>query len=909
MPKRIVFYFVGFVVLASLLYYGFNRWTDSREKVDLWTLVPETAVMVLETNNHEALIGHLRETELWESFSILPFAQRFEENLAYLDSVAPSSQRLSRFLDEKEILTSIHVVGKSEVAFVYYVPVVSVGEHRFLRSLTESINKSTFFTESARDYQGMLLNHITNTSLGTEFTYFTYHNNIVLSASPAVVEEIVRRINRQQQTSVKEAFRNTNYLDQPEVYANVFVNYRSLPDLLGLLLRDEVMPQVRYLASLCQSGMLELKLEQDRIFLNGFSTPETLKGSLHQVMQPQKPKPLAMGAYLPNRTAVLLHFGLEEVERLRQPQPQKGKPPVYAATLDSLARSFSDAAAIAFLESNSINVAPQKVAYMHMADPAVSSRLLSSLRRQVATAHKKELFTDNYGGYAIQLLEAPELPAKLLGRAFEGFEQSYALQVDDYLLLSEEMGALHAVLDDIAEENVWSKSVAQKVFLEETMQEANFSLYLNSVNAWYILNRYVEEADREELLQNSALIKRFSHVSLQFSKVEQQYYTSFVIRRPDRSSMGAGRDVFATELTLPFDSRLETRPFPLQNAVDRSREVAVQDSANVLFNITANGSRGWVDSVGAPIRGDIHQIEYGPEKKLRYVFATTNRIHAINNQGQALVNFPFNLADSLRIQHLAIFDYEKDGNYRLLVDDDLGNIYMYDMRGAGLPGWQPRRMDHRLAAEPQHLRVGGRDVLLVVLENGYIYALNRQGDTYPGFPISLNVPLTTGAVARIGADLRRTEVTAVTRYGNVVTFNLQGRVLQQEQLPRPSKRAMFELVPESSNGRSYIILRQEQGIVTVFNQDLKEVFKKRFVTSAPKAVQYYQFGGDNRMYAITETGPQKTYLYNSSGSLIGNRPLESSQPVTIYYNETADTYSLYKVFRRELKKIDFSLPE
>jgi hypothetical protein len=263
----------------------------------------------------------------------------------------------------------------------------------------------------------------------------------------------------------------------------------------------------------------------------------------------------------------------------------------------------------------------------------------------------------------------------------------------------------------------------------------------------------------------------------------------------------------------------------------------------------------------------------------------------------------------MSIRHLAVFDYEKDGNYRLLVDDEGGNIYMYDIRGAGLPGWQPRRMDYRLAAEPQHLRVGGRDVLLVVLENGYIYALNRQGDAYPGFPINLNSPLTAGAVARVGADLRRTEVTAVTRYGNVITFNLQGRVLQREQLPRPSKRALFELVPESSNGRSFCIVRQEQGRVTIFDKDLNEMFENRYVTSAPKIVQYFNFGGGKSIYAITETGPQKTYLYKSTGSLIGNRSLESTQPVAMYYNERANNYTLYKVFRNELKIIDFSLSE
>ncbi|RIJ37019.1 hypothetical protein [Pontibacter oryzae] len=906
MPKRIVFFFIGFVILASLAFYGFNRWKDSREKVDLWALVPEDAALVLETNNHQALMEHLRETELWQSFSLLSFAQRFEEDMAYLDSISPGNERLTRFLDEKEILTSLHVAGKTEVAFVFYVPVASVGEHRFLRTLTENINKSDVFEEESREYQGVLLTDITNKRNGRSFTYFTYHNNIILSHSPVLVEEIVRRIGRGKPTSIIAGFKSTNYLNQPEVYANVFVNYRVLPDLLGLFLKEDVMPQVRYLATVCQNAMLELKLERDKIFINGFSTPEPLKNTLHSKLVPKKPQPLGVKAYLPNRTAILLHFGAQQLAQLRQPQPENKS--AYATTVDSLAQTFSQEVALAYLESNSVSQRPDKITLAHTSSPAQTQRLLSILSQQIATAKQQKPFSEKYGSYTIQLLNVPELPQQLFGKVFKGFEQSYVVQVDDYLLISEEMAPLRHLLDDISDENVWSKSAAQKTFLEETLQEANFSLYFNTVNAWYMLNRYTTDEERENLLQNASLIKRYSQVSLQFSVVENRYYTSLVIRRPDQSKT-AGQNIFEGESNLTFDHRLDTRPFAVQNAVDRSREVVVQDSANILINITAAGKRGWVDTVGTALRSDVKQVEYGPDKKLAYLFATANRIHAINNQGQSLENFPFNVPDSLSLQHLAVFDYEKDGDYRLLVDDNMGNLYMYNMQGAAVQGWQPRRMDYRLAAEPQHLRVGGRDVILVLLENGYVYALNRNGDTYPGFPINLKSPLTSGAMAKVGADLKRTQVTAVTRYGNVITFNLQGKVLNQEQLMRPSKRALFELVPEGSNGRSFIIVRQEQGKVAVFDQDLKEVFEKRYVTSASKIVQSFHFGGDAKVYTITETGPQKTYLYDASGNLIGNRTFENRHPVTIYYNETANNYTLYRVFKNQLKKINFRIGE
>ncbi|MER2996302.1 hypothetical protein [Pontibacter populi] len=902
MLKRFFFYFIGFVVLASLAYYGFSRWQASREKIDLWAIVPESAAVVIETNNHQQLGEHLQQTELWQNMEVLPIMQEFQEHMALLDSISPGKQRLARFFDEKNILTSVHVTGKTSLNFIFYIPVNSVGEHRFLRTITENITRHPDFEQSSRQYNGVLLTEVHYKPLDLRYTYFSYHNNMVLSASSALIEEVVRRAALDNPTSVAAEYKSANYLEQPDVYANVYLNNRQIPALLNLFLKDDIMPQVQYLSSLCRSGMLQLKLEENKIFLNGFSNPELLKGSMHNNLLAVKPKPILVKDYLPARTAVMLHFGVQQIARIKQQNP-KAKPAANDATIDSLANTFKQELVLAYLETSTTRNTPEKVLYALSGNKSQTIKLLQRLN--TATAPKSRLYAGTYGGYKIQQMAVPDLPARLFGEMFSGFKQVFIVELDKFVLFTDELSTAHALIDDILADKVWSRSPVQLALQGELLQEANFSFFINTVNAWYVLSRYTSEEERESLLQASSFIKKFNQVSVQYAKVEGQYYTSIVIRKQESSNVAASN--YNTIFSMPFSSRLVSRPFPVQNVVDKSREVVVQDSALTLYNITADGKRTWADSLGSPVRGTIKQLPIGPENRLRYLFATSNRIHAINNQGESLENFPFNLTDSLNIQRLTIFDYDRSGNYNLLVDDNLGNLYMYDIRGNAIQGWQPRRLDHKLAADPQHLRVGTRDVILVMLENGYVYALNKNGDTYQGFPFSVKSPVTSGAVATIGADLRRTELKTVTRYGEVITFNLQGRVLRREKLPRPSKRAMFELVQAGNDDKSFVFVRQEQGKVAVFNQEQKLLFEKRFVTSAPKVMQYYNFGGDNIIYAITETGPQKTYLYNATGKLIGGNGLDSNQPVTIYFNEAENNFSLYKVYRKELQKINFRL--
>ncbi|MBB6610985.1 hypothetical protein H7F15_08050 [Pontibacter sp. Tf4] len=907
MLKHLFFYFIGFVVLASLAYYGFSRWQASREKVDLWAIVPESAAIVVETNNHEALAAHLNQTELWQSMEVLPVVQEFQENMALLDSISPGRQRLSRFLDKKNILTSAHITADKELSFVFYVPVTSVGEHRFLRTLTENMAKHPSFEQKSRKYNDALLTEVTYKPLNLHFTYFTYHNNIILSSSAALIQEVVRRAALDEPTSIAADYRNTNYLTQPDVYANVFVNNREVPDLLHLFLKDDIMPQVRYLSSLCRNGMLQLKLENDKISLNGFSNPEPLKASLHNNLLAVKPKPLLVKDYLSVRTAVLFHFGVQQVARVKQ-TITKLPPTPYDATIDSLAISFRQELALAYLEAASIRTSPEKVVYARMGNKARVNKLLNQLTTQAKSAYKGTLHGSRYGGFVIQQMPVAELPGRMFGELFLGFEQVYAVQLEDYVLFTDELSTARSLIDDILAEKVWSKSQAQQAFQEQVLQEANFSLFLNTVNAWNILGRYTTDQEREDLLQASSFIRKFNHVGLQYARVENQYYTSLVLWKQERSSANS-ESSFTEIFSLPFSSRLISRPFAVQNVVDRTPEVIVQDSAYVLHNITADGRHTWTDTLSSTVQGSIKQLPLGPDARLRYLFATENRLHALDRQGQPLENFPFNLTDTLALQRLTIIDYNRSGNYNLLADDELGNLYMYDIRGNAIQGWQPRSLDYKLAAAPQQLLVGNRDVIVALLENGFVYALNRNGDAYQGFPFSLKSPVSSGAVVtKTGADMRRTELTTITRYGDVVTFNLQGRELQRKKLPRPSKSAMFELVQdENGKANSYVFARQEFGKVAIFDQEQKLLFEKRFVTSAPKVVQYFNFGGGHVIFAITELGPQETYLYDATGKLIGGRSLDSSQPVTIYHNEAENTYSLYKVYRKELQKINFRL--
>ena len=81
------------------------------------------------------------------------------------------------------------------------------------------------------------------------------------------------------------------------------------------------------------------------------------------------------------------------------------------------------------------------------------------------------------------------------------------------------------------------------------------------------------------------------------------------------------------------------------------------------------------------------------------------------------------------------------------------------------------------------------------------------------------------------------------------------------------------------------------------------LFERNFFTSSRKLIQYFLFGGDKIVYAITETGTRKSYLFNGKAQPIGNRTIESKLPVSLFYDDVNHQYELYKVFKNTFRKI------
>ncbi len=784
-----------------------------------------------------------------------------------------------------------------------YLPVSSVAEHRYVRNVIENISKSTLFKTEEQDYQGYPVTIIRNEQNGDAFTFFTYRNNIILSPDFTLLQQVIRKINRTQLQSPVQAFKKLDYLKDRDVYANVFLNYRHLAPFLGLFLKPEIQSDIDYLASLCSGSLLGLQLDKQRFYLNGVSQPETLPGSLYRRLGAQKAPIQRLNKLIPERTAILVHFGGQQLAQLYQSQKKPALPvlPGVAPWLDSLKQAIQQELALCYLAAPNENTAPDKVVLAFTPNPDQTQQIL----QRINAASQANFPAERAGRYRVQEIAVPELPLQLFGKGFNGFPRCFSAQVDSFLLFAASEEALRGFLQNIRDKKVWTNAERYQNFLQQSLPQTNLSVFFNTQNAWNFLNQYLNEDRKVGLLRYERLIRKFSQVSLQFSRRNDQFITRFLLQHQEEPNpANLKEEQFKLDQEIVFAAPLITGPESVQGHSGNSREILVQDSALVLHRVTNEGKVVWSDSLNSKLTSAVYSVRLGADPPAKYVFSTRNHIYCLDQTGADVENFPFNLSDTTIIQNLTVLERGPQNNYQFLVNDTRGNLYLYDQQGNLLPGWEPKEMPGKLALAPYYLKVKGREVLMLVLDNGYAYAVDGNGFNYPGFPINLKGNITSTLVAQPGTSFRNSKMVVLTQAGELITFNLAGQIEKRMAFARPSRRTTFELIPENS-GKSFLIARQDLGRVNLYDVDQKLVMEKKFVTSAPKLIQYFSFDPANRVYVITERGPQKTYLYDINIKLIGNQPLTNQLPVQLEFNAALQQYQLFKTTDNTLQVFTF----
>ncbi len=164
----------------------------------------------------------------------------------------------------------------------------------------------------------------------------------------------------------------------------------------------------------------------------------------------------------------------------------------------------------------------------------------------------------------------------------------------------------------------------------------------------------------------------------------------------------------------------------VRNHVNGTQELLVQDSTALLSLRTPGGRLLWQVPLDGPLLGPVSQVDRYHNGKLQLLALTARTLYLIDRNGRAVDGFPVKLAAEASAP-VACYDYDGDGQLRILVPLADGRVLNLGADGRPVTGWAAPQAAATITSAVHHLRVRGKDHLVYADATGTLHHLDRRG--------------------------------------------------------------------------------------------------------------------------------------------------------------------------------------
>ncbi|MEM6735841.1 MAG: hypothetical protein AAF620_07210 [Bacteroidota bacterium] len=887
------------IVLAILLlagsgYFAYEKWVKY-SAISSWSFIPADAAMVFEVEllrDYSTLSGY----PIWKNLKEMESFAKIDQAILFLDSINGSGG-LTTIFRQVPMLISMHKISRNDLDFLYVLAIQNISQNTFIGATIGHLKESGYRFKT-RNYNGYKITEISKDR--DTFTCIFYKNYLLASFTPYLVEDAIRTI-KGDQIPYMEKFRQEENLPTSGLL-DIHVNYEQSSKLLSGISNNKINLPFK-------NGNFTTQVDSGFISISGFSYAD--KGWINT--QVKQPSGFDMAEVIPENTAYVLHISSTDMSSWKEKQMEyiSSWEPDVKAYQDSLKRSFDfnvdqvldlvdKEIGIVQLESGSSRE-NNRMCILKLASTENSLNFFKHLTERIAHSRGDTVYMEPYSENEIKYLPIKNFPVTFLGEIAGSFDQSFYINYRNYLIIANDLQELKDLISSIQNEDTWAKSLRINEFLQRANNAANLSLFINIPRTTKIIKSNVSSSWREHFETNLSTYQNFEFAAFQFSYLDNRYFTNFTFSQPTVKPKNLLRR--EAETGLSFKSPLITRPFLIETHIHQDLDMIVQDSARTIYYLDQNLKTLWSKEIDGKIVSDIFPIDYYKNGKLQCVFATNTSVHIWDRTGQSIPGFPKSLND-INISHFNLIDYDLSRKYRMAVTDSEGRVYLTDKDLNPLEGWKPRNFERAALTPLVHKRLGGRDIMLSVQENGIINVSNRRGENMTGFPFETGQRLDRSYFIRSGNSLGNSSMTVISEAGEFTELTLEGDVIQRNQLIKTSAETKFQLVPDRE-GRSFLIVRSDGSTYDVLDDTGNLLFKKDYFSNEPIFIQYYEFGAGKDLVTFTDTSTENLYLYDKSGNLVTGNPLNSAHEVNILYSSVSSEFHVFTTWGSNLELYTF----
>jgi hypothetical protein len=885
MQKKIIFTgFIALCLFGGIYWFLYTKEARTPVKEGINT-IPADAAIIFESKQAKNTWKKLSQTNImWEELLGTETFAGLNLQARYIDSLLQLNPEISALLDEHSVYISAHPSESSSFRFLF---VYSLPNRTYRDEIEDFFETATGGKEVMySEEKGMEIGTIEVPGKKPLWFSFVDGNLIMSTDKELAIKSIEQSLSKQPITQSKN-FRNVLDAAGKKVDANLYLNYKNFPTLLGHFILPEYKKDITSLTGFADCSGWDITVKPNAMMLSGFTATNDSGNNFLDIFSKQKPQTIEITKVIPHKTALMIFYGISNTKAFHNDHlkyleatkmsdsyknfSQRLRSDYHLDPEEMLWDLIDNEIALVVTEPSSTDLNANSYAVMHSNNIVQAVDALNS----IADSARKEdetIDTTSFRGHAINRIRIRELLPQLFGWQFSRITEPYFTSINNYLIFGNSENDLRNFISDFENNKTLANDKNYQAFAENISAESNLYIYSAIGRSTNIYKKFITDKFSSDIEKHLELFHKFESAAIQFSVSNKLFYSNIYVKYNPVYKQETG-----TLWESQLDSTLSSRPYLLINHNTKAKEVFVQDEGNKIYLISNTGKVIWTKQLHEKIMSDVIQVDVLKNNKLQLVFNTRSAIYMFDRNGNDMKGFPIKL-NAPASNAISVIDYENNRDYRIFIATDNKKINCYKSTGEIVTGFEFDKTSDPVYLPVQYFNTANKDHLCAIDVKGKIYILDRHGKTR----LKLDEQMAQGIrnfFIETGKDYSRTTIVAADTLGNIIRISLNNnkekiRFQEFETSPYFEYRDI-----NSDKTKEYIFLTRNE--LKVFNTDRSLLFNYEFSIPVSQVPQFFLFPDGSGKIGVTCEVSSELYLFNDNGSLYTGFPLKGKTAFSI----------------------------
>ncbi|NNF18930.1 MAG: ribonuclease HII [Flavobacteriaceae bacterium] len=453
--------------------------------------------------------------------------------------------------------------------------------------------------------------------------------------------------------------------------------------------------------------------------------------------------------------------------------------------------------------------------------------------------------SENIQGSEIFELRENDILANAFNPFIANFSPRFYTVLENTFIFGQDSETVQEIIASYSRKSTFDNNPAYKTVRTSLADESNMMLIASQEG----LERIAEDGfsiPTPILFQSNGLSDYI--FALQLIAEDNYFHTTLIAQEEQAEEIS---DNNWNKAKFNLQSKGITDPQFVTNHLNGKKEVVVQDENYRLYLIDPQNGIRWTKQLDGPIQGEIQQVDLYKNGRLQLAFTTDQQFLILDRNGKEVAPFTFTYAGG-NLNPLAVFDYNKDRNYRFVVTQG-ETVRMYNSKGKIVKGFKYTAAPSAILKAPKHFRISGRDYLVFLLENGQLEILSRVGKTR--VPVNKKMDFSDNEVFDYKGNFTITE-----KDGNLVLIDPRGKI---------TERQLNLAADHGWAAKDNLLTYTNENLITIGN---KEVSLDYGVFTRPKILTM----GKKVFITVTDLQSRQVFLLETNGKQLSGFPVYGS---------------------------------